>query len=741
MRLTLRTMLAYLDNVLEPAETATLGKKIEESEFATGLMHRIKGVMKKLRMDAPKVDGKGVGNDANTVAEYLDSSLPQDRVAEFERVCLESDKHLCEVASCHQVLTLVLGNPADVRQELRDRIYALGDPNRAPMHPAGEVVATAVGDEVVPPPPPGADGRPAEAKSLPEVPEYLRAGRDSSIWTYVGIAIAALLLGAVALFLAAPQLRNLLHRGGEEIAQNDKTEASGTNAVVTPDTGAKTHENESAAALTSPTTQTEPETSAAATAATTTPTDSSEKVAAATPQPMPVIPAIPDSPETTPVTPPAVAPVAVLPKLPKTKAPAAAPRAAPIEVGRYASDREVLATLDAENNLWYSKRTPEVLVAGERLIVLPPYRPLVVLPSAVQLTFAGEGGFTMQQADQNNVPRLTIDYGRFLLMTAGRPGAQVSLELAGIKGVVTLEDADSTLAIKVGRWVPPGIDPEPVGGLPVIEMYNNNGRASWQQVDQSKVEIPPKHVHVYVGDEPPETHGPFQSPEWIEPRSVKAIDRAAAPVLQQIADVDPDRPLNVTLQEATKDRRVEVRALAARCLAAIGEFEPILRELGDPNQSSYWQGEFDALRQALNRSPETATKVREALGLVRAGDAKELYRLLWGFSEEQLQKGDAAQLVRYLDSDQMDIRVLAHLNLIAITGASGFYRPERPPAQMKTPISVWKERLNKGTISYNARADKMPPSPLDVYKPIAPVAGEGKAAAAAPGDKAGGAAK
>src|SRR4051794_23377207 len=160
MRLTLRTLLAYLDNVLEPAESAVLGKKIEESEFASGLVQRVKGVMKKLRMDAPKLDGKGIGNDANTVAEYLDSSLPQDRVAEFERVCLESDKHLCEVASCHQVLTLVLGKPADVPQELRDRIYAMGDPNRAPVHAAGEVTATAVSDEVVPPPPPSVNGRP-----------------------------------------------------------------------------------------------------------------------------------------------------------------------------------------------------------------------------------------------------------------------------------------------------------------------------------------------------------------------------------------------------------------------------------------------------------------------------------------------------------------------------------------------------------------------------------------------------
>src|SRR3954467_3133620 len=142
MRLTLRTMLAYLDDVLEPADAEAIRAKIEESDFASGLVDRLQGVMKKLRMDAPKLDGKGMGNDANTVPEYLDSALTQDRVAEFERICLESDKHLCEVAACHQVLTLVLGKPADVPEELRERVYALGDPARAAVHTAPPATAT-----------------------------------------------------------------------------------------------------------------------------------------------------------------------------------------------------------------------------------------------------------------------------------------------------------------------------------------------------------------------------------------------------------------------------------------------------------------------------------------------------------------------------------------------------------------------------------------------------------------------
>lgn len=126
MRLTLRTLLAYLDDLLEPAQAKELGAKIQESEMAAELIMKIRDVIRKRRLTAPLVNGAGCDMDANVVAEYLDNTLPPEGVAELEKICLESDTHLAEVAACHQILTLVLGEPVDIGTHSRDRMYALG---------------------------------------------------------------------------------------------------------------------------------------------------------------------------------------------------------------------------------------------------------------------------------------------------------------------------------------------------------------------------------------------------------------------------------------------------------------------------------------------------------------------------------------------------------------------------------------------------------------------------------------
>jgi hypothetical protein len=127
MRLTLRTLLAYLDDTLDAAEIKRIGQKVQESETARELIARIKTVTRRRRLTTPPLTGSGDKFDPNTVAEYLDNTLSPEQVEEVEKLCLESDVHLAEIAACHQILTLVLGEPALVPPSARRRMVALVD--------------------------------------------------------------------------------------------------------------------------------------------------------------------------------------------------------------------------------------------------------------------------------------------------------------------------------------------------------------------------------------------------------------------------------------------------------------------------------------------------------------------------------------------------------------------------------------------------------------------------------------
>src|SRR5436190_12542623 len=128
MRLTLRTLLAYLDDTLEPSEIKEIGQKVAESDAAQELIARIKQVTRKRRLTTPPLTGPGAKFDPNVIAEYLDNELSGEEVADIEKICLESDVHLAEIAACHQILTLVLGEPAEIDPASRERMYQLVRP-------------------------------------------------------------------------------------------------------------------------------------------------------------------------------------------------------------------------------------------------------------------------------------------------------------------------------------------------------------------------------------------------------------------------------------------------------------------------------------------------------------------------------------------------------------------------------------------------------------------------------------
>ncbi|NND97339.1 MAG: hypothetical protein HKN47_08435 [Pirellulaceae bacterium] len=146
MRLTLRTLLAYLDNTLDPDDAEALRSKLGESGFATQLVQRIRGTLVDASLSAPLPTAVNPIEEPNVISEYLDSTLPSEQVAEIERACLESDPHLAEAAACHQILTMVLGKKGDVSEKLRQRIYDLPERELKEIPVSGSFSSVALPD-------------------------------------------------------------------------------------------------------------------------------------------------------------------------------------------------------------------------------------------------------------------------------------------------------------------------------------------------------------------------------------------------------------------------------------------------------------------------------------------------------------------------------------------------------------------------------------------------------------------
>src|SRR3954454_802144 len=215
MRLTLRTLLAYVDDTLPPDQAREIGQKVAESHVAQELMERIKKVTRRRGLTVPPAAGPE-RIDANTVAEYLDNDLPSDRVAEVEELALNSDVHLAEIAACHQILTLVLGEPAHVPPTARERMYGLVTGKESEPHRRASRI--------------GPPAFPGEAESADE----LRAARRGIGYRLLGAGVLGVAL-AVAGWQTLSQAKNGRHPGPtppvDEVAEKGAGDGNPSPAV------------------------------------------------------------------------------------------------------------------------------------------------------------------------------------------------------------------------------------------------------------------------------------------------------------------------------------------------------------------------------------------------------------------------------------------------------------------------------------------------------------------------------
>jgi len=777
MRLTLRTLLAYTDDILEPDDHEDLGRKIEASDFATELIHRSRDVVRRLRLGAPEVLASGGDDvldsidvaDANAVAEYLDNTLSPDDVAEFERMCLEpgndADMHLAEVASCHHVLTMVLGEPADIDLDVRHRMYDLPEkigsgqklriepahvaaPQAAPPAPAEEIVAIAASQVT---------------ESVSEVPDYLRVATASrKRGKFLMVAAALLIMAGIAGFLvignpeeaglpdevAAADLDSAIAdleigQSEEPISEvplhKDKDMVGDDSEVVVVAAGKEVGPVEPPAeglvaeVVTEDTPEEQPE----------------EIVEPADREPLnldskfPEVAAEPeDSEPNNPLTITTEPPKAELPAKPSTELPAKSPETAseeaemetpretndkpllvastegtpdsdalqgaeeavenqePVQLGSYLGNNDVLLRYSEAKDKWVRMPPRSKVLTGSYLLALPKFRIHVVLAD-VNAYLSGGTRIELplrETAVEVSDLGLVLDYGRVLL-NAGLKGSLVSMQIG--EEVRRIQMAGSaSLAVEVQRIFVPGSNNELESSPVEATWYLTSGIVDVlvESGESQTIQAPAMWTTIGGVDDQPQAIE--ELPAWIDRESMTDLQRRAR--LTLVEELVPGEPVGIRLLELNdpqgKGRRSEVRTLAAEAGVHVGQFEPFVKALSDKDQRRAWGSHIKTLRQALALSPDVAANVHNAFIELRGEQAAmDLMEMVSGYNEasigktvEAVQEGVIAALVRRLESDSLDYRVLAIYNLDEIFGTTSLKSFRAVDSAQRRKIAVAK---------------------------------------------------
>jgi len=759
MRLTLRALLAHMDGLLEPEDADEISRKIEESPFANNLMNRTHEVVRRIGLAAPELRDRGPGLDPNTVAEYLDNVLDDQRVLDFEKLCLESDLHLAEVAACHQILTLVLGEPAEIEPSSREKMYAL--PQRAEEMAAAAAAATEA-DRAAAAKPDGAKPRPK-----PTVPDYLREPAKQRGWL-PWIAGGMLAVGLLLIILRASgqlepnaTLRVLLESYGllppaAEMAVTRDTavpprapldDANGTGVPPADDPAsapaspepAPGAEPAAAAAEASleppagagdvqpPTPESIPDVDRAAAPSgeaepgPTAPPGALAPESGGLPAPLPPFSEIPGEgdggavPDT--ATTPSAVEAGVEPPVgsevggPPVDMPDRVgeelvadpdaetlpqPEDAPVRVGRLISQDQVLLRFDPETRNWYRVPSKGILETGTRLVALPTYRPEIGLSHGVTLQLVGASRVTLVAGSQEMAPGVQVDFGRILLMPLAEAGKRLHLSVGRHQGVVTLGDIASILAIEVTPVRIPSADPDKATLTFRADLYARHGHSLWQADDAGS-----QPIRLDAGTRLTLDDGPAASPAAVQ-QMPEWIDTDTTGLLDRRASstltqsLALDRPATLGLMEQADHRKEEVRWLAKRSLASLGHFDRMVAALNDEEYRMHWPDYIEQLRLGVSRGDESVAGVRQALERTYGTEAPAMFRMLQDYTEQELRNGEAAKLVEYLDHPTLAVRVLSFWNLKQLTGLGLFYKPELPEARRKQSVQRWRERLESG---------------------------------------------
>ena len=742
MRLTLRTLLAYMDDILEPAQAKEIGEKIAHSDFASALQARMKDVLRRRRVTALEVFGPGSGVDPNAVADYLDNVLSPEAVADIERIFLESDVHLAEVAACHQILTLVLGEPVAIPPESRERMYALGPESGKDEQLVAAMEGRAAGGNgaATVSPPPIAKTRPVEPAQPRRfedgLPPQLR--RKPFFRRMLPFLIILLLGGAfVGVVLTDPSLIPSFGTRDEQPQDDGLVQSDGK---TSPD-AAKTPE--------------QPAPKGNGTQVASRGTGGKLKFPPAPPGVNLDPP--PDVPEPAGKTPAKKKPVLVDSKPPVVEAKVpngkksatkkkAAPKSAGVATGpaprmQYdaAAAKGLLLRHDETFNDWVVMAPRSMVHAGDELAAQAPFDSYLNIGDArCRAMLQGMTRLTILPPDAVATFGFDVRRGRLVLKSgpAGKAGGGnivIGLKIRGELFRLELLTPGTVCGISVDPAVPTEFEKIPMKDVYSGGVYVTTGAVRLSQGMQnaattdagvaagasSAATIAPADEKAgFLSLKPSEREAnagkwtaavqQVDAPEWLtmdlRRRSV-AVERYSTLYLKEF-EIDAAPPAKAPLPRISmlenvtaivRDRRPLVSEFAVFALAVTESYKELVRALADAPHEESRRAAIDGLRTWLPMDVKNGPLLKKQIaGVFTEPDADIVYRLLWGYSEKDARDpATSQQLVDWLNHSHIAVRELAFLHVNRLTGRRDGYRPNLLPSQRAIAVNRWRTYVAK----------------------------------------------
>lgn len=751
MRLTLRILLAHMDENLSPEDASIIEQKITGSEYATALRKKIQDVSRHPTLPAPSVtdhSGQNAGiQNANATAEYLDNEMPEEAVKEFEKVCLASDMMLAEITCCHQILNLVLREPADVDPEIRLKMYKLAADQERAVQTGRKAEENDFSDILLSAPVPVSRSQRLLRAIIGACMILLvlwGAGRmmpGSSYGRFIshflpGIPDESTDTEEKSDISDVPKMKNIESSDISEPEKKSDTKPVESVENSVPDTSDK-NSSKNVSVSEQPISDRDPsdpyESAPPKNEVGTLEAEVEEKTpsSADTESPIPVVPgveSISDSrskPEENVMKEASSVPAeSPLPEKKNSTELSEVPmgesekkgwglsKLNPTQMARVESDNAkvlVVSNKSRDNDSWVRALGSASIPADSLITSFPSYDTTVKISDQILITMMDGAQMKLNPVESMKNPSVTLIFGKFRIIASSTAGSDdmevIHVHFPNNPGTLILNGADSDIALEVYRELG-NVTPErktvgPEDPLhPVrVNLYVLKNFVSFQ-VNTLEEPFALKGPCQLSLDRQPLNPTRMQNsefPTWLGgtklPDSVVRASRILATRLGT-------RPLEQTLleisDEDTKNR--DLNWLAVRCLSYIGNYSALITSLENPEKVKQWDDCIQELRSAIARSDEQARKVRTSL-MHYAQQPQRMYAMLWKYDAIRLSRPLGLELVEALNHDTLAIRILADWNLRRMrTGGKAInYLPTAPVEKRSESVERWKKYIIQNT--------------------------------------------